>query len=641
MLVERGRYVDADQVIRQLPAQTPLFADLQRLAAEVSLQTNDSGRALEYALKAVPDDSKDPRDQRWLGHILWATGQTERAERALRRAVELAERDPAGWVSLVQFYARTAQKDKAAATITRAESRIDKSTAPLALAQCYVAVGKFDQARELFGAALKARPDDVVVLQSVADFALRTGKREEAKATLRKIIALQVKDPTAADQAQKLLAVVLAAGGNYQESREALALMGLLKGPGDRPSDTPSDDVDEQRTRAVVLATQPRKSQQQEAVRILETLERTRPLTGEDQFLLAQLYERVGDPNRSRDRMLRLLSAEADNVRYLAYQVRSLLRQGILNDAQLWLEKLEQVAPDSLTAAELRARSLAARGQGAEAAELLRTRVRTDDRASILYIGSLLEELNQPAAAEDYFRRYATSAGSPDGPLELARFLARRHRLEDALRLCDSVRATGPAETFGYACLAVLRAAKADGAACRRVEGWLEEGIRKDPRAVGLIVCQADLQDLLGRYAEAVALYRRVLERDPQNLVALNNLAWQLSLREGSATEALARAERALEIGGPQPALLDTRALAYLAARDSAAALADLEDAALPTLDRATLASIRFHQARAYLLDGKQPQAMKALHDARDAGLDEADLHPLEVTAYRQLAALR
>lgn len=640
MLVERGRYVDADQVIRQLPAQTPVFADLQRLAAEVSLQTNDAGRALEYALKAVPDDSNDPRDQRWLGHILWATGQTERAERALRRSVELAGRDPAGWVALVQFYGRTGQKDKATEAIARAESHIDKSTAPLALAQCYVAVGRLEQARELFAAALKARPDDVVVLQSVADFALRTGKREEAKAILRRIIALQVKDPVAAEQAQKLLAVVLAAGGNYQESLEALRLMGLVKGVDVRTA-LAGDDVDGQRTRAVVLATQPRKSQQQDAIRILENVERIRPLSGEDQFLLAQLYERVGDVNHARDRMLKLLAAEADNPRHLCYQVRSLLRQGLLNDAQLWLEKLEQVAPEGLPTAELRARYLAARGQGTEAADLLRSRVRTDDRTSILYVGTLLEELNQPAAAEDYFRRFATAAGGAEGPLELARFLARRHRLPEALGVCDSIRASTPAEPFGYACLAVLRAGHAGDDACRRVEGWLEEAMRREPNALGLLVCLADLRDLLRRYPEAEALYRRVVASDPGNLVALNNLAWQLALREGSAAEALAFAERALEVGGPQPALLDTRALALLANHKPAAALADLDDAALATLDRPTLASIHFHRARAYVLDGKRAQAVRALREARDAGLEEADIHPLETAAYHELSALK
>jgi tetratricopeptide (TPR) repeat protein len=642
MLVERGRYVDADQVIRKLPAQTPVFANLQRLAAEVSLQTNDSSRALDYALKAVPDDSKEPGDLRWLGQVLWANHQNERAERALRRAVELAETDPSGWVALVQFYARTRQKDKATETIARAESRIDKAVAPLALAQCYVSVGKLDQARELFNAARKARPDDVTVLQSVADFALRTGKRDEAKAVLRKIISLQSKDPAAAEQAQKLLAVVLATGGDYQESREALALIGVMQSSDEHPATASGDDVDQVRTRAVVLATQPRKSQQQEAVRILEGLERAgHSLGAEDQFLLAQLYERVGDPTQSRKRMLQLLAIDSENPRYVTYQVRSLLRQHLLNDAQLWLEKLEQLLPDALPEIELKARALCARGQGGEAVELIRTHVRADDPPTVLWVGALLEELGQTDAAEEVFRRYANLAGTADAPLELARFLARRHRVEEALHLCEQARDPAGAEAFGYACLAVLRAGKADDGACQRVEGWLEQAVRKNPKALGLVVCQADLNDLRRRYAQAEALYRQVLQHDPRNLVALNNLAWQLALREGMAPEALSFAERALQFWGPQPALLDTRALAFLANQKPALALNDLDDAALPTLDRAMLASIRFHQARAYLLDDKRPQALKALREARDAGLEEGDLHPLELPAYRELAALR
>jgi tetratricopeptide (TPR) repeat protein len=640
MLVERGRYVEADQVIRKLPAQTPLFANLQRLAAEVSLQTKDSSRALEYARKAVPEDSKEPRDQRWLGHVLWATGQNERAERALRRSVELAGADAAGWVALVQFYARTQQNDKASAAIRQAESRIDKAAAPLALAQCYAAVGRLEEARGYFELARKARPDDVVVLQGVADFALRTGRREQAKTALRRIIAQQVKDPQAAEHAQKLLAVLLAAGGSYQESREALSLIGVLKSGHGHPLPD-GTDPDDRRTRAVVLATQPRKSQQQEAIHILEGLEQPgHVIGGEDQFLLAQLYERVGEPAKSRDRMLRLLSTEGENARYLAYQVRSLLRQGLLNDAQLWLEKLEQVAPDAVPTIELKARTLSARGQGAEAVEVLRTRVRISDPDLTLEIGGLLEELGQPAAAEEYYRRYAEQAAKSDGALELARFLARRQRLPEALQVCEAARATAAPEPFGYACLAVLRAGKAGDEACRRVEGWLEEAVRKDPAAGGLAVCLADLSDLRRLYPQAEVLYRRVLQRDPRNVVALNNLAWQLALRQQSPAEALSLAELALEIEGPQPALLDTRALALMANGRPVAAIADLEDAAVPTLERPTLASIRFHLAHAYLLNGQHPQAIKAVREAREAGLEEADLHPLEVATFRELATL-
>jgi tetratricopeptide (TPR) repeat protein len=544
---------------------------------------------------------------------------------------------------LVQFYARNRQKDKAIAAIAQAEARIDKSVAFLALAQCYAAVGKLERARALFEAARKARPDDVVVLQNLADFDLRTGNREEAMAILRRIATLKDMDPGAAAQSKKLLAVVLAAGGDYQESREALELLGLLNRPDDRSNLPAGDDLDELRTRAVVLAAQPRKSQQQEAVRILEKIERTGRLLGsEDQFLLAQLYERIGDPAQSRKRMQHLLGSKGENPRYLSYQVRSLLRQGFLNDAELWLGTLQQLLPDGLPTAELKARVLSARGQGADAVKVIKHRTTNADAALVLWGGALLEELGQAEAAEEFYRRYASMAASADGPLELARFLGRRHRLEEALQLCDHAKDAAGPEAFGYACLAVLRAAKADDSACERVEKWLEIALEKYPNALGLIVCQADLNDLRGRYAQAEALYRHVLRRDSRNQVALNNLAWLLSLREETGTDALAFAELALQVGGPQPAMLDTRALAYLANHKPGAALADLEDAALPTLDRATLASIRFHQARAYLQDGKKAEALKAFRAAREApsSLEQIDLHPLELAAFRELSAM-
>lgn len=640
LLSERRRYAEADLVIRKLPEQTPVFANLQRLAAEVSLQTNDAGRALEYALKAVPSESKDPRDQRWLGQILWATGRLAEAERALRRAVELADRDPAGWVALVQFLARTQQPAKSAEAIAGAEKKLDKDSAPLALAQCYAAVGKPDQARELFQTALKAKPDDIVVLQSVADFALRTGRRDEAKAALRKIVSLQVKDPYAAEQAQKLLAVVLAAGGSYAESREALALIGVLKGNDARtPSPAHDATVDDQRARAVVLASQPRRSQQLDAIRILEELNQRRPLSAEDLFLLSQLYERVGDLPKSRDAMLKLLATEGENPRYLAHQVRALLRQGLLNDARLWHAKLEAVLPNAAPTMELKARLLHAQGNDAEAVNVLREKVKADDAATALFLATLLEELKQPAPAEEYYRRYVQLSGKPEASLELGKFLARHNRLEECLGLLETSWNAAPPESVGYACLAALRSAKFNEAACQRVGRWLDTALSKNLALTGLVVCQADLHDLQREYAQAETLYKRVLARDPRHLVALNNLAWQLALREGRGEDALYFANQALESYGPQPALLDTRALASLAVGKPAAAVTDLQDAYSPVLDRATLASVKFHLARAYQRQGQRTEAAKALQDAKDAGLTEETLHPLEVPAFRELAA--
>ena len=71
----------------------------------------------------------------------------------------------------------------------------------------------------------------------------------------------------------------------------------------------------------------------------------------------------------------------------------------------------------------------------------------------------------------------------------------------------------------------------------------------------------ASLRNQQGRYAEAEALYRQVLQGDGRNLTVLNNLAFLLTFENGKTAEAMTLINRAIEFAGSLPELLDTRAL--------------------------------------------------------------------------------
>ena len=142
---------------------------------------------------------------------------------------------------------------------------------------------------------------------------------------------------------------------------------------------------------------------------------------------------------------------------------------------------------------------------------------------------------------------------------------------------------------------------------------------------------------LQGRYPEAEARFRQALAQDPRELEALNGLVALLALKDGKAKgeEALALANRALEVIGHHPVVLETRALAYLARGRPRPALDDLEDAlALKPRPAAWL-----HLARAHLLAGDGPPARAAWQKAQEAGLKPARLYPLEQPLHRELAA--
>jgi tetratricopeptide (TPR) repeat protein len=666
LLAQRQRYFEADRVLRLLPEATPLRGEYQRLAAEVSLQSRDYARAMRLARKAVAADSADYRDHVWLGQMLWATGRRAEAEPVLRRAAERSGGAAEPWVALVQYLAHTGQKDKAEQAIAAAAASIPADRAALPLAHCHEAAGNTARAEELYRRALAARPDEVAALQGAAGFYLRQGRAAEARALLQRVIGLQERSPVEAAWARRMLALVLATTGDFRQQREALAVLGLLN-RGGAPATGAVTGADRQ-AQALALAAQRGRRERGQAISLLEEVSRTQELSANEQFVLAQLYESVGDWTRAQGRMQELLARHGDEPDYVAAFARSLLQRGQAREASPWVDRLRGLPGEatSFRAAELEARLLAARGQPSQAVGLLRAYIDNakaappDPAARLKLAAALLDDLGDAAAAdppyvaaaEDLYRRLATRYPGPDRTLALAAHLGRRGRVAEALDLCHSAWQKGDAADAANVSLGVLHHPAAKPADMSRVEGWLQSSLAITPSAVGMQVCLADLRDLQGRFAEAESLYRAVLRQDDSNAVALNNLAWLLALRSAGSGDALELINRAIDTLGPVPELLDTRAVVYLslgradkaaeralqAAERALQAAADVEDAiADPTAGPRVRAQLHMHLAQAYDIAKKSGDAAAQLAKARSLGLEPTRLHPLERAPYRQL----
>ena len=86
-------------------------------------------------------------------------------------------------------------------------------------------------------------------------------------------------------------------------------------------------------------------------------------------------------------------------------------------------------------------------------------------------------------------------------------------------------------------------------------ESELEVGGHERATHRGLALALAEQ----GKNSEAVAEYREALRLQPDSIAALNNLAWMIAHQKGRGTEALELINRAIEVMGPHPSLLDTR----------------------------------------------------------------------------------
>jgi tetratricopeptide (TPR) repeat protein len=162
-----------------------------------------------------------------------------------------------------------------------------------------------------------------------------------------------------------------------------------------------------------------------------------------------------------------------------------------------------------------------------------------------------------------------------------------------------------------------------------RAERWIVEAIRESPAAASLlrpklaaIYCRQE------RHDEAEALLRQVLAADPANVEALNNLAWELALREPARPrEALTLIDRAIEKRGPIATFVDTRAVALIQNGEPDRAAQELRT--VQSADPRNL-SLALHLAWAYQSSGKAEAARQAFELAQELGLKPETRHPLE-----------
>jgi tetratricopeptide (TPR) repeat protein len=621
------RYEDARDLLARMRELAPGSNELNRLAAAISLARQDQGEStLELARAAVPASSRDYRDHLWLGQVLAALQKPAEAEKSLRKAIELAKTVAEPRIALVQLLASTGRAKEAQTEVALAQKALPREQAALALAFCWEVLGKRQQAEKSYQAALTARSSDLDVRRMVALFHLRGGEWSKAEGHLRKIMSDG--DLASAIWARRTLALALASTGDYKQYREAIALL-------DKNLEESASSAD-QRARALVLAQQP--TGRREAIRTLEASFVQEPPTPSEQLLIAKLYAAERDWRRWRERMLALFSGKGDpNPEYLAYYIETQIRRGEKEDASSWVGTLEKREPDSLRAVTVRARLLHAYNQQAQATARLKEFVAAGpaDLNRKLAVARLLDELGASESAEPLYRAYAKALQDrqPQAVLPLIEHLTKRNRLTEALNLCEYLRSRVAPESVAFVSIAVLRGGKPEPQHYRRVERWLTADLNKKSTSHSAALALANLRDLDGKVEEAERIYRQVLKQDDRNVLAYNNLAVLLALRTQRAAEALVLIERAIEIAGPLPMLLDTRGTVYLESNQADKAVQDLQKATELSGD----AGSYYRLARAHFLLRDRQSAQTALRRAEDAGLKISDLHSLEHVAYRRL----
>jgi Tfp pilus assembly protein PilF len=131
---------------------------------------------------------------------------------------------------------------------------------------------------------------------------------------------------------------------------------------------------------------------------------------------------------------------------------------------------------------------------------------------------------------------------------------------------------------------------------------------KQHPGEPGSALMLADQQLAEKQYKAAIALLEPVVKRNPNNAVALNNLAW--AYQQAKDPRAVATAEQALAVSNGNPAVMDTLGWMLVEKGDTARGLPLLQKAAVLAPDAA---DIQYHLAYGLAKSGDKAGARKEL----------------------------
>ena len=538
--MQSGNFGSAEEALRRVLAKDATQTSVQRMLALLYLRTNRPAQALEMLGPAMRQQPQDPGLLRMSGEAYLASGNPTLAADAYERANALDKNNVGSQVRLAQV--RLAGGDTArgmSALESIASSTQNEANAELALYSEYVRKRQFDKALAEVDAYEKKRPGSpmIATLRGVAYM----GKRDFVLARANFEKALEV--PSTVEQAAHNLTIIDLQEGKAQAARERLQRL-LAKDP---KNDTLQFEL------AQLLTTSG--APMSEVKEALDKAVAANPTSARARIALIGFESRTGGPKAAVAAAQAAVAAMPDNPQLVDMLGSTLLAAGDTNRAVETFRKLVQMEPQNpLALVRLAEAQVALKDYpGAIASERKALELKPDD----------------PRALAALTKTYVAS-GQLDAALAEAKRLQKEH----------------PEQAVGYALQGdlLVRAKKFDEAAAAYKAGLDRQAIP------GLVVLQYAALQAGGKSAEAKALtkkwiaehpkdsgvplmlageslhrgditaakqgYEQVLAIDPENFVALNNLA-SLLAQQGDR-KAIEYAEHAHRLAPFNPSVLDT-----------------------------------------------------------------------------------
>ena len=596
---QMGQVEEAENYLNEVLARSPGNLRSEIALALLKVSSKDFPAAEQILMRTLQTAPNSIDAMVALASVYSGMNRLEEAERLLKKAVQIDSDYTEAWLALGSVQLKAGKRTPAEETYKQAAAS-PKSRAPLAhvmflvyqdrraeatvelekmlklnpnnriarsaLVASYMTANRQPDAVWILEDALKKNPRDVEALLQRSQLYLQKRKFEEARTDVDRVLAIQ-----RSAQAHYLRSKVYWVRGDDAKRRADLA-DALRLAPNS------------QRTRIEMADAQLRANRPKDA---LETLSDTLPhqkrtLAYAISYVWALIG--VGDAAGARKMVDQALVAFKDPE----LLIQDTVLKVVARDMAAGRKSAEQIL--ATNPEDLRAISLLLQTYGREQRTLANERIR---------------------------KMVADRPKSPRLQVFWARWLLENNQKVEARRALANASAADPKDPEPIFLSAGLDFNDRQFASARTT---LRSLFRLNDKHVNGYVLAAQVEQAAGYPLDAVGHYRKAIDLDSNNVVALNNLAYLLSRDKAKVDEALALARRAKESDPDSPQVMDTLGWLYYRKGLYELAAKELEGA----LSKADWPSVQFHLGLTYnRLGNEKGKRLVALALASEPGLAE------------------
>ncbi|MHC4645145.1 MAG: tetratricopeptide repeat protein [Planctomycetota bacterium] len=591
-MYKAGRYDRAYEILDSATTQGLRHPRLKRLELEKHLRDGEIGSAstiLEDLLADRPDNRLDQ-----LALALLKIEQKDFIE-AQQQLDRLRTEEPNSLtIAAVQIklFIRQGQTDQALLLCNELVDKIASAPAYILRGRTYATLGDSNEASEDFERATAVEPGNVYAWAAKSDFYRSIGRFNEAISSIRQAMSLE---PNSLSIRRRAVLLLLAST-DPNRVREGNSIL-------DKALELYPRDVELRLYRARSLIAV---GNTKDAALILHEITDEHPEVSNAWLLLGEICLNQEKSGEAIDFALRGLHYNPKHRQLLLLKARAEQKLSPLS-AIATLKILRELYPNDFEVVKLLANAYIEAGEAEKAVNLLRKQLSVCDAAT---------------------RRECRT--------ELAVALYKNNNKEEAEREFDSLYQSAPNDPGPLiAEIKLLAEDKRWSQLREKVTDWTQAHPKdaEVPFAAATIILQTT-----GHSAQAVDFYQQVIKLDPNNLIALNNLAWILCEEQGKPKQALELAQRGLEKAPEYTDLIDTRGAIWHRLGEFEKAASDFERciASYPA-GRPALTASYFHLGRTQARLGKKREALKNLKKALELNTETGGLSTADVDETQRL----